>query len=69
MLELRQVTKRFGDQEVVRGVDLAFDPARTNVLIGPSGCGKTTILKMLIGLVQPDSGEVLIDEKPVAEFN
>ncbi len=67
MLELRRVTKRFGDREVVGGVDLTFQPGQTNVLIGPSGCGKTTILKMLVGLLTPDSGQVLIDGKPAAE--
>ncbi|MGI9519516.1 MAG: ATP-binding cassette domain-containing protein [Pirellulaceae bacterium] len=68
MLELVQVTKRYDGREVVRDVDLAFQPGKTNVLIGPSGCGKTTILKMLIGLVSPDSGQVRIDGKPAAEF-
>ena len=58
MYELRGVSKRFGTLTAVEPLDLVFEPARTTVLIGPSGCGKSTILRLLIGLHEPDAGEV-----------
>lgn len=61
MLELLGVSKRFGERVVLQPFDLRFAPGRTVALIGPSGCGKSTVLRILVGLVVPDSGEVRID--------
>ncbi len=66
MLELRSVTKTFGDVTAVDAVDLNFRAGETTVLIGPSGCGKSTTLRMLIGLLEPDGGEVWFDGTPLA---
>ncbi|MGE0667708.1 MAG: ATP-binding cassette domain-containing protein [Sphingomonadales bacterium] len=66
MLELRGVEKRFGEAHAVQPVSLDIPRGRTTVLIGPSGCGKSTILRMLIGLVPPDRGEVLWDGAPLS---
>jgi osmoprotectant transport system ATP-binding protein len=60
MLELRDVTKSFGSVLAVRRTNLVLPPGETVVLIGPSGSGKSTILRMMIGLVVPDSGNVLV---------
>ena len=65
MLELRGAVKRFGAAATVGPLDLAPAPGRTMVLIGPSGCGKSTALKLLLGLIRPDAGEVLVDGSPV----
>jgi len=60
-LELGGIRKRFGDAEVLRGLDLTAPAGRTTVLIGPSGCGKSTVLRLMIGLLHPDAGTVRID--------
>jgi len=60
MIELKGVSKSYGSAVVLPRFDLTIETARTTVLIGPSGCGKSTILRLMIGLVQPDSGTVLI---------
>ncbi|HEX7006877.1 MAG TPA: ATP-binding cassette domain-containing protein [Alphaproteobacteria bacterium] len=58
MLELRAITKSFGDAPAVDSVDLVVPGGRTTVLIGPSGCGKSTLLRLMIGLIRPDRGSV-----------
>src|SRR5512141_291852 len=57
---LRQVRKRFGSTEVVRGVDIAIADGEFCVLVGPSGCGKSTLLRMIAGLEEITHGEVKI---------
>ncbi len=68
-LELRQVHKAFRvDGKMVTalaGVDVVARKGEFVVLIGPSGCGKSTVLNIICGLMQPDSGEVLLDGEPV----
>ena len=61
-VEVRQLTKRFegGDRPAVDGVDVATEEGEYVVLLGPSGCGKTTLLRMIAGLEQQTSGDVLI---------
>jgi osmoprotectant transport system ATP-binding protein len=67
MIELRAVSKRFGaGGGGVGPLDLAPEPGRTTVLLGPSGCGKSTALRLMIGLLRPDAGEVRVDGAPVA---
>jgi phospholipid/cholesterol/gamma-HCH transport system ATP-binding protein len=58
IIELRQVRKSFGRQGVLDKVDLAVEPGRTTVIIGRSGTGKSVLLKHIVGLLRPDSGEV-----------
>ena len=60
-IELRGVKKRFGAQEVLKGVDLKLRHGETLCLIGPSGEGKTVIMKHVIGLIKPDEGDVFVD--------
>jgi phospholipid/cholesterol/gamma-HCH transport system ATP-binding protein len=57
--------KSFGGQEVLRGVDFEVKPGEIFVIMGPSGSGKSVLLKHIIGLDEPDSGEILIDGKPI----
>src|SRR5947209_6846187 len=61
MIELVDVAKSFGSTQVLKPTTLRLEPGRTTVLIGPSGCGKSTILRLMIGLIEPDQGEVLFD--------
>ncbi|MGA9522734.1 MAG: ATP-binding cassette domain-containing protein [Myxococcaceae bacterium] len=65
MFELRAIEKRYGEHTALDGVDLTVPPKETLVLLGPSGCGKSTILKVMIGLVRPDRGEVRFAGEPV----
>jgi osmoprotectant transport system ATP-binding protein len=61
MFALERVSKRYGSHVALDGVTLTFAAGRTTALIGPSGCGKSTLLRTLIGLIAPDSGNVLFD--------
>src|SRR5215471_6505131 len=61
MLELRGVSKSYGKTEALQPTDLIIAAGRTTVLLGPSGCGKSTILRLMLGLLRPDSGTVLVD--------
>ncbi len=61
-VEMSQVTKAFGDNVVLRELDLKVDPGEVVVIIGPSGSGKTTILRVIMTLERIDSGHILIDD-------
>lgn len=61
MIEINNITKSFGKKEVLKGISADFEKGRINIIIGGSGTGKSVLLKCLIGLVKPDSGEVLYD--------
>ncbi|HXX41644.1 MAG TPA: ABC transporter ATP-binding protein [Chthoniobacterales bacterium] len=61
MISVRRLVKSIGTQEILRHVDLDVEPGETLAIIGRSGGGKSVLLKHLIGLMRPDSGEVLID--------
>ncbi|MEE8612982.1 MAG: ATP-binding cassette domain-containing protein [Nitrospirales bacterium] len=61
MITMRGVEKGFGQQEVLRGVDLEIPPGQLTTIIGPSGEGKSVLLKHMIGLLKPDRGEVWVD--------
>jgi osmoprotectant transport system ATP-binding protein len=60
MIALRNVTKRFGGRVAVDDVSLTVEPGTTHVLLGSSGSGKSTIVRILLGLVAPDAGEVVV---------
>lgn len=68
LLELRNVTRRFGDLVAVDDVSLSIEAGEFFTLLGPSGCGKTTILRMIAGFELPDSGQVLLDGKDLADI-
>jgi osmoprotectant transport system ATP-binding protein len=61
MLRLDGVAKSYGGVPVLHRTDLALPAGRTTVLIGPSGCGKSTLVRLMAGLIQPDSGVVTFD--------
>ena len=65
MIEVKNLSKSFGDRPVLEDVSFTVDAGETLGIIGPSGCGKSTILKLISGLLQPDAGEVIVHSKEV----
>jgi phospholipid/cholesterol/gamma-HCH transport system ATP-binding protein len=64
-IEVRQLAKRFGDKIIYEGLDLAIRRGETLTVLGPSGSGKSVLLKLIIGLLAPDSGAILVDSVDV----
>lgn len=69
-IELKGVTYRYSstDPLVLNGVDFVVEPGEHIAITGPSGGGKSTLVKILLGLVEPDTGEMLVDGLPLAQF-
>jgi ABC-type uncharacterized transport system ATPase subunit len=65
-LELRQIQKRFGSVQALRGADFALGPGEVHALLGENGAGKTTLMHAAYGLVRPDSGKIVVDGIPRA---
>jgi len=65
MVNIQNVSKRFGKIEVVKSVNLQLEKGQLLSLIGPNGSGKTTLIKTLLGLVHPSSGSIFIDRKNI----
>ena len=61
MIEVKNLTKSFGDKTVLRGINARFETGKTNLIIGQCGSGQTLLMKNLVGLLHPTSGEVLYD--------
>ncbi len=69
-LEVESVSHRYGDLEVLRDLNLTIPEGKIVCLVGPSGCGKSTLLRLLGGLEQPTSGQILqVGEPPVSSLN
>jgi phospholipid/cholesterol/gamma-HCH transport system ATP-binding protein len=68
MIELIDVHKRFGKQVVLDGVNFNVQEGETVALLGPSGTGKSVLLKHIIGLIRPDSGTIIVDDKDVGRL-
>ncbi|MEP3278218.1 MAG: ABC transporter ATP-binding protein [Stappiaceae bacterium] len=67
MLEIRNLTKRFGIVEAVKDISISVPDGAFLVLLGPSGCGKTTLLRMLAGLELPSEGQIVFDGQTVSD--
>ena len=61
MIEVKKLTKSFEDKTVLKGIDCVFETGKTNLIIGQSGSGKTVLMKNIVGLLEPTSGEILYD--------
>lgn len=69
MLKLSQVSKRYGETVALAPSDLQVPAGETLVLIGPSGCGKSTLLRLIVGLIQSDSGSITLDGAALTPAN
>ena len=69
MIKVRSLTKRIGQQEILRGVDLEICTGETLAIIGRSGGGKTVLLKHMIGLMEPDAGEISVQGQNIIGLN
>jgi phospholipid/cholesterol/gamma-HCH transport system ATP-binding protein len=69
MIEIKDIRKSFGDNEVLKGISGKFEAGVTNLIIGGSGSGKTTLLKCMIGLHQPEEGTVEYDGREFTQLN
>ena len=63
IIEIKNVSKSFGDKNVLKDINLYINQGEFLTLLGPSGCGKTTLLRMIAGFLQPDEGSILLDGK------
>jgi len=68
-IRIRGINKTFGPQHVLRGVDLDIDRGKINIVIGGSGQGKSVLMKHLMGLLKPDSGQILVDGEDIVPMN
>ncbi|HCK21665.1 MAG TPA: sulfate ABC transporter ATP-binding protein [Bacteroidetes bacterium] len=63
MMEVRNLAKSYGQQPILRNINLIVEQGKTLAVLGRSGCGKTTLLRIVAGLISPDNGKVLLDGK------
>ncbi len=68
MLSGISLCKRYGDREVVQGINIEVQPAQVVGLLGPNGAGKTTTFNMLAGGIRPTSGKVLLGDRDISEL-
>jgi osmoprotectant transport system ATP-binding protein len=69
LVKLEDVSKRYGDAIALCPTNLSVESSKTTVLIGPSGCGKSTLLRLIIRLIEPDSGSIELDGKAATADN
>jgi phospholipid/cholesterol/gamma-HCH transport system ATP-binding protein len=68
MIEIKNLKRIFGKQEVLKGLSLSIPPGKITTIVGQSGCGKSVLLKHIIGLLKPESGEVRIDGTDITKL-
>lgn len=69
MIRVENIHKSFGDEHVLKGISTTFEKGKTNLIIGSSGSGKTIFLKCLLGLYDPEEGDIYYGEKSIREMN
>ncbi len=69
MIEIKDVYKSFGANQVLTGVNLNINQGETIVILGRSGCGKSVLLKHIIGLMKPDKGQIFIDGEEITAYS
>lgn len=69
MIEIRNLVKGFNSRKVLDGVNLVIPTGKTYVIIGRSGCGKSVLIKHIVKILKPDSGEILVNGKDIGKFD
>ena len=69
MIKVDNIKKRFGDEEILKGISTVFEKGKTNLIIGQSGSGKTVMLKCLLGLFKPEEGFIYYEDKAIQEMD
>jgi len=69
MIEIKNIKKGFGNKTVINDVSAVFKTGKCNLIIGTSGSGKTVLMKCLVGLFEPDSGEIIYDGQSFSDMN
>lgn len=69
MIEIQNISKAFGEKQVLNNVSILFERGKTNLIIGASGSGKTTIAKCIVGLQEPDTGKVIYDGEVFSQMS
>ena len=69
MIEIKNISKQFGNQTVLNNISATFEEGRASLIIGQSGAGKTVLLKCIVGLLDPEKGQVLYDGRNALTFN
>ena len=69
MIRVDNITKSFGEDEVLKGISATFEKGKTNLIIGRSGSGKTVMLKCMIGLFSPNFGEIFFEDQAISKMD
>ncbi len=69
MIELKSINKAFEDRQILKNINCVFEKSKTNLIIGRSGSGKTVLMSCMVGLIQPDSGEILYDNSDLLHLS
>lgn len=67
MISIQNVHKRFGSQVVLNGISIDLEPGKITTVVGPSGVGKSVLLKLILGILHPEEGEVIIDGRSITQ--
>src|SRR5690606_3221589 len=69
MIEIKNISKSFGENTVLKNIDAVFEPGKVSLIIGGSGSGKSTLLKCIVGLHKPDEGQVFFDKQEFTKMD
>ena len=69
MIEIKNISKSFSDKQVLEDISMVMDQGKVNMIIGASGTGKSVLLKCMVGLIKPDSGDVIYDQREFTRAN
>ena len=69
MIKVENLSKSFDGVQVLKDINVEYEQGKCNMIIGASGSGKTVLLKNLIGLMEPDSGEIIYDDRSLSQMS